>query len=55
MLKKLKKILFEVDIFLLKLFRSHKSIKYLQNMKEVQILFSALNTAEEDNNVKSGL
>ena len=52
MLKKLKKILFEVDIFLLKLFRSHKSIKYLQNMKEVQILFSALNTAEEDNNVK---
>ena len=52
MLKKLKKILFEVDIFFLKLFRSHKSIKYLQNMKEVQILFSALNTAEEDNNVK---
>jgi len=52
MLKNIKKILLEVDIFLLKLFRSHKSIKYLQNMKEVQILFSALNTAEEDRNVK---
>jgi len=52
MLKNIKKILLEVDIFLLKLFRSHKSIKYLQNMKEAQILFSALNTAEEDRNVK---
>ena len=52
MLKKLKKILLEVDIFLFKLFRSHKSIKYLQNMREVQILFSVLNNADENTNVK---
>jgi poly(A) polymerase len=52
MLKKLKKILFEVDAFLFKLFRSHKSIKYLQNMREVQILFSVLNNADENTNVK---
>jgi len=52
MLKKLKNFLLRTDAFLFKLFRSNKSIKYLQNINEVQILFSTLNDAGEDSNVR---
>ncbi len=52
MLKKLEKFLLRVDIFLFKLFRSNKSIKHLQNINEVQVLFSTLNNPGEDNNLR---
>jgi len=48
MLKKLKNIISNVDHFFYKKFGSDKSTKFLENTKEVQEIFSTLNTPGED-------
>ena len=52
MLNKIKNIILKTDRLLLKKFGSDKSIKLLQNMKEVQILFSYFNEIGKENEIK---
>ena len=48
MLKKIKDIIQKTDHFLYKKFGSDKSTKYLENIKEAQIIFSHLNVVGEE-------
>ena len=43
MLKEIKKIIFNLDRFLFKKFGTDKTLKFLENTKEAQIIFSCLN------------
>ena len=43
MLEKIKKKIFELDRFFFKKFGSYKTVKFLENIKEAQIIFSCLN------------
>ena len=52
MLKKIKNIILKTDRFLYKKFGSDKSTKFLENIKEAQIIFSHLNEIGEESSVK---
>ena len=52
MLKKIKNILLKTDHFFYKKFGSHKSIKFLENIKEAQIIFSQLNEVGNESVVR---
>tara|TARA_Y100000590_G_scaffold437557_1_gene559336 strand:+ start:1481 stop:2782 length:1302 start_codon:yes stop_codon:yes gene_type:complete len=52
MIEKFKKIIFKTDRFLYKKFRSDKSTKSLENIKEARIIFSHLNIIGEENVVR---
>ena len=52
MLKKIKNIISRTDRFLFKKFGSDKSIKFLQNIREVGILFSYLNEVGKESEVR---
>jgi len=52
MLKKIKNIVLKIDHFLYKKFGSNKGTKYLENIKEAQIIFSYLNESEDKNTVR---
>jgi len=52
MRKKMKKIISNIDRFLYKKFGSDKSTKLLENIKEVQIIFSNLNEVGKKNQIR---
>ena len=52
MLKKIKNIISKTDRFLYKKFGSHKSTKFLENIKEAQIIFSQLNETGKESKVR---
>jgi len=52
MLEKIKKTVSNIDRFLFKKFGSDKTIKFLENMKEAEIIFSCLNEIGEENKVR---
>ena len=52
MLKKIKNIIIKTDRFFYKKFGSDKSLKFLENVKEAQIVFSCLNEAGKESKVK---
>jgi len=52
MLEKIKNIISKIDHFLYKKFGSDKGTKFLENIKEAQIIFSHLNEIEKDSNVR---
>jgi tRNA nucleotidyltransferase/poly(A) polymerase len=52
MIKKIKKTIKKIDQFFYKKFGSDKSIKPLENIKEVQIIFSHLNKKDEESKVR---
>jgi len=52
MLKKIKNIILKTDRFLYKKFGSDKSTKFLENIKEAQIIFSYLNEIGKKNEVR---
>ena len=52
MLEKIKNIISKIDRFLYKKFGSDKGTKFLENIKEAQIIFSHLNEIEKDSNVR---
>ena len=52
MLKKIKNIIRKVDHFFYKKFGSDKSLKFLENIKEVQIIFSSLNEVGKEHAVR---
>ncbi len=52
MLKKIKKKIFDLDRFLFKKFGSDRTIKFLENIKEAQIIFSHLNKTGEESQVR---
>ncbi len=52
MLEKIKNIVSKTDLFLYRKFGSDKSIKYLENIKEAQIIFSYINEHESEDKVK---
>jgi len=52
MLKKIKNIILETDRFLYKKFGSDKSTKFLENIKEAQIIFSYLNEIGKESEVR---
>jgi len=52
MLKKIKNIILKTDRFLYKKFGSDKSTKFLENIKEAQIIFSYLNNIGEESKVR---
>ena len=52
MLKKIKNIILKTDSFLYKKFGSYKSTKILENIREAHIIFSHLNEAEKENEVR---
>ena len=52
MLNKIKNIIFKVDRFLFKKFGSDKSLKYLENLKEANIIFSSLNNDSTESKIK---
>jgi len=52
MLKKIKNIIIKTDRFLYKKFGSDKSTKFLENIKEAQIIFSHLNKVGKEDEVR---
>ena len=52
MLKKIKNIIIKTDHFLYKKFGSDKSTKFLENIKEAQIIFSHLNEVGKEDKVR---
>ena len=52
MLKKIKNIILNTDRFLYKKFGSDKSTKFLENIKEAQIIFSHLNEIGKESKVR---
>ena len=52
MLKKIKNIILNTDRFLYKKFGSDKSTKFLENIKEAQIIFSHLNEIGKESRVR---
>ena len=52
MRKKIKNIVSKTDQFLYKKFGSDKSIKFLENIKEAEIIFTSLNEIGEDSKVR---
>jgi len=52
MLKKIKNIISKTDRFLYKKFGTDKSTKFLENIKEAQIIFSAINEIGKEDNIK---
>ena len=52
MLKKIKNIISKTDRFLFKKFGSDKSTKFLENIKEAQIIFSHLNEIGKESEVR---
>ena len=52
MLKKIKNIISETDHFFYRKFGSHKSVKFLENIKEAKIIFSYLNEFGEESKVR---
>jgi len=52
MLKKIKNIILETDLFLYKKFGSYKSVKPLENIKEAKVIFSCLNEIGKESNVR---
>jgi tRNA nucleotidyltransferase/poly(A) polymerase len=52
MLKKIKNIILNTDRFLYKKFGSYKSTKFLENIKEAQIIFSHLNEIGKESKVR---
>ena len=52
MFKKIKNIVLKTDRFLYKKFGSDKSTKFLENIKEAQIIFSYLKGISEGNEVR---
>jgi tRNA nucleotidyltransferase/poly(A) polymerase len=52
MFNKVKKLILKIDHFLFKKFGSDKSIKFLENIKEAQVIFSHLNEIGEENKVR---
>ena len=52
MLKKIKNIIFKTDKFLYKKFGSDKGTKFLENIKEAQIIFSHLNDVGKESKVR---
>jgi len=52
MLKKIKNIILKTDRFLYKKFGSDKSTKFLENIKEAQIIFSHLNKVGKEDEVR---
>ena len=52
MLNKVKNIISKTDNFLFKKFGSNKGTKFLENIKEAQIIFTSLNTINEEINLK---
>jgi len=52
MLKKVKNIIRKVDRFLYEKFGSDKSLKFLENIKEAQIIFSSLNDVGKEHAVR---
>jgi len=52
MLKKIKKIILNIDQFLFKKFGSDKSLKFLENIKEARKIFFYLNDFGEENRVR---
>ncbi len=52
MLKKINKIIKKIDKFFFKKFGSDKGTKFLENIKESEIIFSLLNETGKDSNIK---
>ena len=52
MRKKIKNIVLKIDLFLFRFFGSNKSIKLLEGINEVKLIFSALNESDDETNVK---
>ena len=52
MFDKIKNIVSKTDQFLYKKFGSDKSIKFLENIKEAEIIFTSLNEIGEDSKVR---
>ncbi len=52
MLKKIKKIVLNIDSFLFKKFGSEKSTKFLENMREANLIFSSLNEIGKETQVR---
>jgi len=52
MIKKIKKIIKKLDKFLFKKFGSDKGTKFLENIKEAEIIFSLLNEVGKESNIK---
>ena len=52
MLRKIKNIILETDLFLYKKFGSYKSVKPLENIKEAKVIFSCLNEIGKESNVR---
>ena len=52
MLKKIKNIILKTDRFLYKKFGSDRSTKFLENIKEAQIIFSHLNDIGKESEVR---
>ena len=52
MLRKIKNIISKIDLFLYKKFGTEKSIKFLENIKEAQIIFSYLNEIGKESRVR---
>ena len=52
MIEKIKNIILKTDRFFYKKFGSDKGTKFLENIKEAQIIFSSLNENETENRVR---
>jgi poly(A) polymerase len=52
MYKRIKKIISEIDTFLYRKFKTYKSTKVLENIKEAQLIFSYLNKTGEESRIR---
>ena len=52
MLKKIKNIIFRIDLFLFKIFGSEKNVKFLENLKEAKVIFSCINEIGQETKVR---
>ena len=50
--KEIENIISKIDRFFYKTFKSDKSIKFLENIKEAEIIFTSLNEIGEDSKVR---
>ena len=52
MIKKIKNISKKIDNFFYKKFKSYKTTKYLENIKEAHVIFSCINKNENENKIR---
>ena len=52
MLKKIKNIIYKIDLFLFRIFGTERNVKFLENLKEAKIIFSYLNKMEGETKVR---